>query len=397
MEHDPRLPAVSALATARLSLPSSVPGHPQSLSRGAAGIALLHIERAAQGLGDWDTAHAWLAAASSAPVSASPRSSAYLGAPALAFALHGAARHGRYARALAQVDHGVETLVRQRLEHAHARIDHRERPALREFDAINGLTGIGAHLLRHAPDGDLLTGVLEYLVRLTEPLGSDRLPGWWTGQPATGRRATGDDGGHSNNGMAHGIAGCLALLAISLRRGASVAGQAGAITRICQWLDAWQQPHPSGPWWPEATSREDALRGTPSQAGPGRPSWCYGTPGIARAQQLAAQALQDPGRQRLAEEAMTGCLTDPRQMSLITGPGLCHGAAGVFQAAWRMTADARHPTLRHHLPQLASRLLTGPPEDDPGALNGAAGLALAQTTAATSQAATGWDTFLLLN
>jgi hypothetical protein len=397
MDHDPRLPTASAVITARLLSPSSAQGHPQSLSRGAAGIALLHVERAAQDLGDWATAHAWLAAASSAPVSVSPRSSACLGAPALAFALHGAARSGRYARALTQVDHGVQTLARQRLEQAHARIDRRERPAPREFDAINGLTGIGAHLLRHAPDGDLLTAVLEYLVRLTEPLGSDGLPGWWTAQPATGRRTTGDDGGHSDNGMAHGISGCLALLALCLRRGISVAGQAGAVSRICRWLDAWQQPHPSGPWWPEATSRDDMFRGTPGQPGPRRPSWCYGTPGIARAQQLAAQALHDPARQRLAEDAMAGCLTDPGQISLITDPGLCHGAAGVFQAAWRMTSDACHPALRDQLPQLASRLLASPPEDDPGTLNGAAGLALAQTTAATARVATGWDAFLLLN
>ncbi|MGW1807070.1 lanthionine synthetase LanC family protein [Streptomyces sp. NPDC002078] len=47
-------------------------------------------------------------------------------------------------------------------------------------------------------------------------------------------------GGHGNFGLAHGIAGPLALLAMALRHGHAVPGQTQAIIRICDWLDRWR-------------------------------------------------------------------------------------------------------------------------------------------------------------
>jgi hypothetical protein len=68
------LTAVASIAGA-LTDPNTVardPGHPhtrpQSLSGGAVGIALLHIERARTGHGDEATAHAWLTEAISQPL-----------------------------------------------------------------------------------------------------------------------------------------------------------------------------------------------------------------------------------------------------------------------------------------------------------------------------------------
>jgi lantibiotic biosynthesis protein len=338
----------------------------------------------------WDTAHAWLTAATSGGVGTGQDTTPYLGAPAVAFALHGAARNGSYAHAEAALDRAVATIIQRRLDQAHARIDRRQRPRLREFDSINGLAGFGAHLLRHNPHGTMLPRVLTYLARLTEPVkDSDDLPGWWTGQPPAGPRAINDPRhrGHSNHGMSHGIAGCLALLALAQRRGISVPGQTEAIERICDWFDTWQQPGPHGPWWPETLTLDDLRTGVPGQARPARPSWCYGTPGVAG----------DPGRQQLAEHAMLGCLADPRQRALITGPGLCHGIAGLFQTTWRMATDSPHTHLTSQLPQLAGCLRATVPGKDTGALDGTTGLALAQTTAATGRVATGWDTFLLLS
>ena len=50
----------------------------------------------------------------------------------------------------------------------------------------------------------------------------------------------------------------------------------------------------------------------PAQPGPGRPSWCYGTPGIARAQQLAAQgpAVRHAVKSALIGAAVTCALGD---------------------------------------------------------------------------------------
>jgi hypothetical protein len=124
---------------------------PQSLAGGATGIALLHIERARTGHGDWNTAHTWLTTAMRGEVSAAVNANLYFGAPALAYITHRAASAAsRYLRILERLDTATLTVTRNRLAAAHQRIDRAERPPMEEFDLIQGLSGLGAyHLSRH--------------------------------------------------------------------------------------------------------------------------------------------------------------------------------------------------------------------------------------------------------
>jgi hypothetical protein len=352
----------------------------QSLAEGAAGIALLHLEN-----GDWPRARTELEAAVAGGVSVGRGASLYYGAPALAFVL-GASDQPGLTRAKAVAAAGTATVTRHRLEMAHRRIDQRRRPLYSEFDLIRGLTGLGV-ALRRIGDLDLLREVLLYLVRLTEPI--EGLPGWWT--PTSPRRdRPSPAGGHSNHGMAHGVTGPLALLALTLIDGIEVDGQPAAITLICGWLDHWKQHPDGGAWWPETITRPELDRGDTSQPGPQRPSWCYGTPGIARAQQLAARALDDTGRQRTAETAFSACLNDPHQMKRLTSRGLCHGTGGLLTTARRIAADTltpislAPPLLRHHQASVSL-------DEPPGLLDGAAGADLADAGTTTS-----WDACLLL-
>ena len=79
---------------------------------------------------------------STGAISAGAQATLFFGAPALAFAVHAAAdRPGRYERALELLDIRVAALTRRRLDQAHARIGRGDRPALAEFDLINGLAG----------------------------------------------------------------------------------------------------------------------------------------------------------------------------------------------------------------------------------------------------------------
>jgi len=376
---------------------------PQSLANGAAGIALLHIERARARHGDWTTAHAWLSAAVRQDLSVGPNASLYFGAPAVAFVTHAAAdQPGKLERALADLDTSTAVVTRRRLDEAHARIDRGDRPALAEFDLIRGLTGLGAYHLQRSPRHDITKAVLSYVVRLTEPLPgrTDGLPGWWTDLAPTGEASPEFPGGHGSFGMAHGIAGPLALLSLARQRGVVVDGHTDAITRICTWLDAWQQNHPYGPWWPRTVTPDEVHTGRPARPAPLQPSWCYGTPGLARAQQLAGLATGDIARQRIAETAMLGCLNDPAQLARIIDSGLCHGMAGLFQTAWRMASDAPTPDIAAELPRLSARLLTQlrPAFQERGFLEGHAGAALALHTAGTHTASLAhWDACLLLD
>ncbi|MGQ0775118.1 MAG: lanthionine synthetase C family protein [Pseudonocardiales bacterium] len=376
------------------------PGWGQSLSQGPPGIALLHIERALLGLGDWGTAHAWAAAATRTPVTANPGSSLFYGAPAVAFTLHSADRPG-YAGALRTLDDHITTLTRRRLDQAHARINRGRLPALGEYDLIKGLTGIGCYLLHRHPDGAEVRDVLSYLVRLTEPLQADSesLPGWWTGHDPADRVSERFGGGHGNLGIAHGINGPLALLSTAMKRGVTVSGHAEAIGRICVWLDIWRQDSDTGAWWPERVTRDEHRACRIWQKEPLRPSWCYGTPGQARAQQLAGLAIGDTDRQRIAEEALLGCVTDERQLTRLIDVSLCHGWAGLVLTVWRTAADARTDELTARLPYLRTQLIhhRGEPSKV-GLLDGDAGVALAlHTTALDTPPRSGWDTCLLTN
>ncbi|WP_370418990.1 lanthionine synthetase C family protein [Streptomyces sp. QH1-20] len=409
----------------RLVDPDAVPGGlrgagwwRQSLAHGLPGIALLHIELAASGRGPWQRAHDWLAAIAQAPLTAGTDSNPYYGAPALAHALACAAGQlpgGAYRRALEALDRQVAAEARRRAAAAHRRIDHQELPALAEFDAVRGLSGYGAYLLRRDADGDALRAVLDYLVRLASPLTlhGEVLPGWWTPSGPSGRPDNRLPGGHANSGMAHGITGPLSLLSLAARRGTTVTGQLDAIRTICTWLERWRTDTTNGPEWPYWITRAELRNGRRVSTGALRPSWCYGTAGLARAQQLAALALGDTGRQVEAENALVDALTDPAQLKATTDNSLCHGFAGLAHIAAR-TADDAHPTtagqLRAVIPALLAALC--PPGTDPadaattivqdeeagpGFLNGAAGIALALLSPATATPPrSAWDTCLLI-
>ncbi|WP_042176778.1 lanthionine synthetase C family protein [Streptomyces sp. NBRC 110035] len=385
--------------------PPQEPWAMQSLADGAAGISLLHIELASRHGGSWRSAHRWIASAASSPISAADQTGLFLGVPAVGFLLATVppAYQHLYASARTTLHQHIVGLAHRRVNAALARIDRGDLPTFAEYDLFYGLTGIGAYLLRTEPKGPGLERILQYLVALTQPLALDgrRLPGWWVRHDPARGESPYFPGGHGNFGAAHGITGPLLLLAQALRRGITVHGHQDAMFTICAQLDAWCQHDDSGPWWPEHISRRDLDRGHPHHDAPTRPSWCYGTTGIARAGQLAGIALRSPTLQKFYEDALYRALTDAKQLAQVTDTGLCHGWAGIYQTAVRAAADALDPQLRF-LPLFLGD--TFAEQARPGCLptagliNGDAGSALALTTLASHQTpSTGWDACLLIN
>ena len=192
------------------------------------------------------------------------------------------------------------------------------------------------------------------------------------------------------------IAGPLALLATTMRHGVTVPRQDEAIRLLCSYLDMWRTDAEAGAWWPEIITRIQWKSPGVVTGHPGRPSWCYGTPGIARALQLAGLALEDADRQRQAEQALTDCLGDEAQLRHLKDASLCHGWTGLLRVSERIAADSTSGTLAALLPGLRARVTAhldrhGPPADR-GFLEGHDGVLLAQqdTPGAT------WDTCLLI-
>lgn len=379
---------------------------PHRLGDGAVGAALVQVELARRGVIGWQDAHQAIRAVLTArPVEAGAwRIGLFRGAPAVAWLLHHAA-DPRYTPALGQLDAAIDAATTVRLARARERMARAEPASIGEYDLISGLTGLGVYQMARHDGAGLLPDVLRYLVALTEPRTTHgrRLPGWWSRTGPSGAVSPGYPGGHANVGLAHGVSGPLALLSAAMITGIEVAGQRDAITRICAFLDTWRQHDATATWWPETITRAEHDQAAPAKAVPGRASWCYGVPGVARAQQLAGRAIGDPDRERLAEAAMAGCLTDRRQLDQVTGIGICHGLTGLWHTARRIGADAPEPrawtaTIRDALSQrLADHLDQHGVPGPGGLLEGPAGLELTGHANLTSPLRAGdWDACLLL-
>ncbi|NEB88925.1 lanthionine synthetase [Streptomyces anulatus] len=346
----------------------------QDLSEGALGMALLDIERR-----DLSTARRHLAQATGRGISTGSNANLFHGAPALEFVLGRAHGAGDDVRA------AVDRVVDARLASAHRRQAAGTLPDLAEWDLIRGLTGLAALLLSRRRPAPRLPAVLACLVALAHPTdGEVRVPpGWWSAVGPDGKEMA---GGHGNNGMAHGVAGPLAVLSLALRAGVSVPGQEEAVGRFATWLDR----HGTHYW--STAAHLDAEQ--PAAAEPARQSWCYGQPGIARAQQLAALALGDPARRRAAEDTVAGILTDPRHLARITDSTLCHGWAGLLVLTRAVAADSPAPARFTPVIQDLRRRLAADWEHlpKPGFMEGRTGaqLALHETDI------TGWTRALLL-
>ncbi|MDG4803704.1 lanthionine synthetase C family protein [Micromonospora sp. WMMD980] len=390
---------------------------PHHLAHGAPGIVLLHAELAAAGTAPWSRVQHWLAYAAGHTVTSGADSHLNYGAPALAVAMATVAEQipGAYQTSLNVLDATIADDTLRRVAVITGRLEPGQRPLLADFDVVRGVTGVGGYLLRRRPGDPAVTAVLSYLVRLTRPVihRGQRVPGWWTPVSPHGDRDDRYPGGHANLGVAHGIAGPLTLLALATRAGVTVPGQSEAIATICAWLDQWRTGTDTTPTWPYWITWDEHRAGRPSEpAHPRRPSWCYGTAGLARAQQLAALALHDPGRQHASEQALLFALTDPGHRAAVTDASLCHGWAGMAHIAARAATDAT-PATAAALRDTAARLLDvvhqpgtdprdtaaallAPDGGGPGLLDGAAGTALASLTAAGLTPRTRWDACLLI-
>ncbi|WP_158887459.1 lanthionine synthetase C family protein [Amycolatopsis anabasis] len=296
------------------------------------------------------------------------------------------------------------------------------------YDVVTGLAGKARMLVALTDLGyercrTALRAALRFLVALTRPVtvyGAE-VPGWWS---APSQYADPDDRsryprGDFNLGLAHGIAGPLALLAIAERKGYRVAGSAEAMRRIVEWLLGWVREDEFGPMWPQRVSFAEQAGRSGIEPLPTRAAWCYGTAGVARAIQLAGQALGDAGLSALAVDALRGIFARPWSRADLEGPTICHGETGLLMIALRAAADHPDPALRKCVDDLADRIIgsyspaapfgfqhhiTHRSEpfflDSPGLLQGAAGIALALASFAdreTNPSGTEWDSFLLLS
>jgi hypothetical protein len=144
----------------------------------------------------------------------------------------------------------------------------------------------------------------------------------------------------------------------------------------------------------------------------GRDAWCYGTPGAARALFLAGRTLDRSDLRNLAIEAMAAVYRRPVERRGIDSPTFCHGVAGLLQITLRFHHDTGLPLFAEAASALTRQILdAAEPDrpmgianmepgdnkvDQPGVLDGAAGVSLALLSASSDVEPT-WDRMFALS
>jgi hypothetical protein len=419
-QHLVHLAAVTAAT--QTAYPRTVHWQPISLAQGDAGIALIcgYLDSCFADQG-WDrVGHSYLSmAAEGVERTRFPSSSLFSGLAGVAFASWSLSRGAnRYRRLIATLN---DALLPRITAQAHDLIlQTTEGRSFGEFDVISGLTGAGAYLLAYLPhrlEGTTAVAAFEAVLRALVALAGDTggRPRWWTPP-----HLLGDDEavalhphGNLNCGLAHGIPGPLALMALALSSGTAVPGLEEAIDRLADWLvchradDAWGVNWPYAvPLTPEGAPDRAAAARTPSRA-----AWCYGAPGVARALWLAGVARQQSQWCSLAIEAMEAVYRRPVAARQIDSPTLCHGVAGLLQITLRFANDTRLPVFAEAAVDLFEWLNAayepdsllgyrnwepgGRRIDQPGLIDGAPGVLLTLLASCTNVEPS-WDRAFLL-
>jgi lantibiotic modifying enzyme len=256
------------------------------------------------------------------------------------------------------------------------------------WELTAGMVGVGvyaAHCVELGSPPQLLTSICERLLR------ESRDGTWITdGDLLFGAGQTVRPPHYMDLGMAHGIAGIVALAALAAAPG----GPPVANELLTRSVAALGDGNPAnGP----AVDNAHLQSSLP-------PRWCYGDFGVTMALTLAHQRQPyDAGLGLLASRAMDIVTSAPTVD--VTDLGLCHGLAGIALILGRLADVTDDPRCVHACRAWSARLLDrldtlGRAADvldatDPRLLEGAAGIALALLSLADAQPSD-WQRMLLL-
>jgi lantibiotic biosynthesis protein len=200
------------------------------------------------------------------------------------------------------------------------------------YDLVVGLTGLGVYALQRYPRPSAIECLSRIVERLHERAQHDE-DGlyWWTppeelaSQEARERYPS----GRADLGVAHGVAGVIALLGSICGAGVEQATARPLLEGAVPWLLAHSVPTEADLTFP--------LWVAPGyQPSPARSAWCYGDPGIAAALLLAARGVGDAGWEQAAVALACRAAERPAPESGVVDACICHGAAGLAHIYNRM-------------------------------------------------------------
>jgi class I lanthipeptide synthase len=372
------------------------------LANGHAGLAVASAYLAQSGLSNNRETNKYLKRASEILASETTATSLYGGFTGIAWAL----AHLQRRPLTAEMAASQERFDRVLLSHlAHDSWDG-------DYDLIDGLVGVGVYGLERLPDPTAVK-CLKRLVDRLEERAIYQSNGITFSTPAhflPDQQKERCPDGYYDIGVAHGVAGVIALLGGVCAAGVAYEKARALLGGTVKWLISQKMKGSSPgcfPYWVVPGIRRKRAR----------LAWCYGDAGIASALLVAARCVKEPAWEREALEIARSSASRNPDRTAVVDAGLCHGAAGlghifnrIFQATgetwsqkaatfwFKRTLDLRVPG------QGVAGFLSYWRDDNKkpqwieevGLLQGAAGIALALLSA-TTPTEPNWDRMLLLS
>jgi hypothetical protein len=261
------------------------------------------------------------------------------------------------------------------------RVDWKQAP----FDLIYGITGLGVYAAERMPRAkaeEALDRVVAELGRCAREDADGAF--WWTApHNLLGPRREQYPGGGVDLGVAHGIAGPIAVLALAAALGVRTSEATALADRGVRWLLTHAIDSETGPTIPYFIGAEEGPT-------PARLAWCYGDPGVGAVLVAAGRTAQRPDWIEAGKRLALGAAARPPEQSGVSDVGFCHGSAGLAHLFNRIYQATGEPSLRETaefwLAQTLERLSSDdvqPPYNGLGLLEGAAGVALVLLAAAS--------------
>jgi lantibiotic modifying enzyme len=207
-------------------------------------------------------------------------------------------------------------------------------------DLVEGVTGLGVYALQRYPCPAAIECLRRVVERLHERAQRDEHGLYWWTPPAEIHEEWRKQypKGRADLGVAHGVAGAIALLGGICGVGTEQAAARSLLEGAVRWLLAHSIATEAGPTFP--------LWVAPGfEPYPARCAWCYGDPGIAAALLTAARGAGVPDWEQVAVALACRAAERPASETGVVNASFCHGAAGLAHLYNRMYQATGEPTL----------------------------------------------------